>query len=84
MLITPRFHFVHHDVDSATANSNFGFVFSLWDRCFGTYTDPDTIPADHALGLGHEASYWRLLIGLPAAPAPPLPRARTERAAQAD
>lgn len=67
LFVTPRFHFVHHSANRAYADSNYGFVFSLWDRLFGTYTDPDTVDPATPLGLGYEVNYWRLLIGLPKA-----------------
>jgi sterol desaturase/sphingolipid hydroxylase (fatty acid hydroxylase superfamily) len=65
IFVTPRFHFVHHSAIARFANSNYGFVFSVWDRLFGTFTDPATIPPDDALGLGYEVSGWRLALGLP-------------------
>lgn len=65
-LVTPRFHFVHHNRRPEIANSNYGFIFSFWDRLFGTYTDPDTVPADAELGIDYEISNWRLLLGIPA------------------
>ena len=67
VLVTPRFHFVHHSATEHVANSNYGFVFSLWDRMFGTFTDPADVPSDDPLGLGYEVSGWRLMLGLPAA-----------------
>jgi sterol desaturase/sphingolipid hydroxylase (fatty acid hydroxylase superfamily) len=66
LLVTPRFHFVHHSATAERSNSNYGFIFSIWDRLFGTYTDPATVPADDPLGLDYQASPWRLLLGLPA------------------
>jgi hypothetical protein len=33
----PDAHLVHHSIDAAEANANFGAVLSLWDRLFGTY-----------------------------------------------
>jgi sterol desaturase/sphingolipid hydroxylase (fatty acid hydroxylase superfamily) len=68
MFITPRFHFVHHSSTPTRTNSNYGFVFSFWDRLFGTYADPDTVPADDPLGLDYEISNARLLLGLPPQP----------------
>jgi sterol desaturase/sphingolipid hydroxylase (fatty acid hydroxylase superfamily) len=64
-LVTPRFHFVHHSTNRSIANSNYGFIFSVWDRLFGTYTDPAVVPPDDSLGLGYEISSWRLVLGLP-------------------
>lgn len=66
LFVTPRFHFVHHSTTPRVANSNYGFVFSVWDRMFGTLTDPATVPPDDPLGLGYEISGWRLALGLPA------------------
>ena len=35
--ITPNLHHVHHHFQRPATNSNFGDVFSFWDRLFGTY-----------------------------------------------
>jgi sterol desaturase/sphingolipid hydroxylase (fatty acid hydroxylase superfamily) len=37
IIVTPDMHRVHHSVDPAEMNSNFGFNLSLWDRLMGTY-----------------------------------------------
>jgi sterol desaturase/sphingolipid hydroxylase (fatty acid hydroxylase superfamily) len=39
VLITPALHRRHHGRAVAQLGSNFGTVFSLWDRLFGTYGD---------------------------------------------
>lgn len=65
IFVTPRFHFVHHSTIRSFTNSNYGFIFSWWDRLFGTYTDPEAVPADDPLGLDYEKSNLRLLLGLP-------------------
>lgn len=36
IIITPRLHRVHHSVLRAEHDSNYGAVFSIWDRLFGT------------------------------------------------
>ena len=66
VLVTPRMHFVHHSRNVVFTNSNYGFVLSVWDRIFGTLTDPDLVPTDDELGIGYENSNWRLMLGLPA------------------
>lgn len=38
VIVTPDMHRVHHSVDRAEHDTNFGFNLSLWDRLFGTYT----------------------------------------------
>jgi len=43
LFVTPRFHHLHHGIASGFRNSNFGAHFTIWDRCFGTYLDPDRI-----------------------------------------
>jgi len=37
MIVTPDMHRVHHSIQSAETNSNFGFNLPWWDRLFGTY-----------------------------------------------
>jgi sterol desaturase/sphingolipid hydroxylase (fatty acid hydroxylase superfamily) len=36
---TPDMHRIHHSIEVAEGNSNYGVVLSLWDRLFGTYTE---------------------------------------------
>jgi alkylglycerol monooxygenase len=40
-LVTPRSHFVHHGTNGKYLDKNFGGVFGIWDRLFGTYQDLD-------------------------------------------
>ncbi len=65
LFVTPRFHFVHHSADMRFTNSNYGFIFSLWDRLFKTYTAPEQVAPDEPLGLDYENSNLRFLLGLP-------------------
>jgi sterol desaturase/sphingolipid hydroxylase (fatty acid hydroxylase superfamily) len=37
LFVTPPFHRVHHSAFQAETDSNYGDVFSFWDRVFGTY-----------------------------------------------
>jgi len=37
IVVTPDMHRVHHSIDRAETNSNFGFCLSWWDRILGTY-----------------------------------------------
>jgi sterol desaturase/sphingolipid hydroxylase (fatty acid hydroxylase superfamily) len=37
LLVTPDMHRVHHSVDRAEADTNYGFNLPWWDRLFGTY-----------------------------------------------
>ena len=38
-LVTPDVHRIHHSEDGREGNSNFGTIFSWWDRLFGTYLE---------------------------------------------
>ena len=37
MFVTPNMHSLHHSSDLLETDSNYGTVFTLWDRLFGTY-----------------------------------------------
>jgi sterol desaturase/sphingolipid hydroxylase (fatty acid hydroxylase superfamily) len=59
LIITPEYHRVHHAA-STHRGKNLGTTFSIWDRWFGTYVDPATVPADVALGLGEPVEARKL------------------------
>jgi sterol desaturase/sphingolipid hydroxylase (fatty acid hydroxylase superfamily) len=65
IIITPDYHRVHH----ATSHnrSNYGTTFSFWDRMFGTYRDPATVPLTEPLGMGEpidQKQLPRMMIGV--------------------
>lgn len=41
LIITPDMHHVHHHYTLPYTDSNFGNIFSVWDRLFGTYMELD-------------------------------------------
>jgi sterol desaturase/sphingolipid hydroxylase (fatty acid hydroxylase superfamily) len=46
---------------------NLGTTFSIWDRMFGTYVDPNTMPDSFPMGLGtpvEKERVPRLLLGV--------------------
>jgi len=59
VFITPQYHRVHHSANDL-CRSNYGTTFSLWDRMFGTYTDPRTVAAGTPLGLGEQVEAKRM------------------------
>jgi sterol desaturase/sphingolipid hydroxylase (fatty acid hydroxylase superfamily) len=63
IFVTPDFHHPHHS-QMGTQNKNFGNVFTLWDRLFGTYVDPSRIRDDFKYGLKEKPSLWRMMIGI--------------------
>lgn len=42
--ITPNLHRIHHSANPSEQNSNFGMLFPIWDRVFGTYRDAALLP----------------------------------------
>jgi sterol desaturase/sphingolipid hydroxylase (fatty acid hydroxylase superfamily) len=49
ILISPNMHKVHHHWKQPYTDSNYGGVFSIWDRLFGTYRELD--PKEIRYGL---------------------------------
>lgn len=41
VIVTPDMHHVHHHYMLPYTDSNYGNIFSIWDRLFGTYMDLD-------------------------------------------
>lgn len=65
LLVTPQSHHIHHSQDPAHYNSNFGVIFSVWDRLFGTFTSPhETDPKALRFGIAEKVPLARLTIGL--------------------
>jgi sterol desaturase/sphingolipid hydroxylase (fatty acid hydroxylase superfamily) len=64
VVMTPFLHRLHHNMDPAFFNKNFGTVLTLWDRLFGTYASSAAPAGRYGLsGIASEsvASYWNLL-----------------------
>jgi sterol desaturase/sphingolipid hydroxylase (fatty acid hydroxylase superfamily) len=51
VIITPRLHRLHHSPERPHHDSNYGELFSLWDRIFGTLT---TIEERNRVGLNDQ------------------------------
>ena len=78
LLMTPAVHRQHHAPDLPLVDRNFGTLFSIWDRAFGTYAAPAG-DAPRAYGLRKLAdARFQTFAGLLATPlrarrlAPPL------------
>lgn len=64
ILVTPRFHHLHHSADSHLHHGNYGSLFTLWDRLFRTYRDPDAYtPKRFGTGEPRRDPVW-LMIGV--------------------
>ena len=59
ILIVPKLHRLHHSARRDEHDSNYGCVFSLWDRAFGTIKE--AVPADIGLMSVNEQSFIELL-----------------------
>ena len=45
VLVTPQSHRIHHSIEPRHQDKNFGVIFTVWDRLFGTlYPDYDEYP----------------------------------------
>ena len=52
VIVTPDLHRTHHSIDMKEGNSNFGAIFTFWDRMFGTYIEhPNAGVPDLIMGL---------------------------------
>lgn len=53
LLVTPKVHKVHHSSNIGQTNSNYGTIFTVWDRIFGTFTKPSTLTEPINYGLAY-------------------------------
>ena len=62
LVITPSIHWVHHHVAQPDTDSNYGTIFSFWDRLFGSRSKTRRVP-EMSIGLDdlHDRSFWQLL-----------------------
>ena len=70
-IVTPDMHRIHHSIERAETNSNFGFNISVWDRLFGTYRREAKLDqASMPLGVGELRDPRRAagLVGMLALP----------------
>ena len=51
IVVTPQMHQVHHSIERAETNSNFGFNLPWWDRLFGTYRAKPAV-GERAMTIG--------------------------------
>lgn len=51
LFITPEIHRLHHSSNTQERNSNYGTIFSFWDRIFSSYTPPQSTGNDIEFGL---------------------------------
>ncbi|MEO1448402.1 MAG: sterol desaturase family protein, partial [Bacteroidota bacterium] len=69
IMVTPSHHRVHHARNEKYLDKNYGHVFIIWDRLFGTFTEEDEEP-DYGITTGFESAnpyraylwYWKDLF----------------------
>ena len=64
IIVTPRYHHIHHSDNPEYYNKNLAVLFPVWDHIFGTYLDADKVPRKLNFGIGEKVSAIRLVIGI--------------------
>lgn len=55
IFVTPTMHRIHHSIDRADQNSNYGFCLSIWDRLFASYHETAlSKSSDFPLGISKQ------------------------------
>ena len=67
LFITPNLHHVHHHFELPYTDCNYGDVFSIWDRLFGTYKEMKASEIKFGLDVyhGHSPANFLQLIKFP-------------------
>ncbi|MFT5212303.1 MAG: sterol desaturase/sphingolipid hydroxylase (fatty acid hydroxylase superfamily), partial [Flavobacterium sp.] len=60
VLVTPDMHKFHHHFEAPWTDSNFGNVFSIWDRIFGTLVYEDVEIVQYGLDVVDSEQYQNL------------------------
>ena len=64
LFITPNYHRIHH-LAKGLSQKNLGFVFTLWDRMFGTYVNPESIGKDFAIWTApRDRHLFSMIVGV--------------------
>ncbi|TWT31708.1 sterol desaturase family protein [Blastopirellula retiformator] len=78
LIVTPRFHQIHHSRIRVETNSNYSVLFSWWDRIFGTHQmRGEDKPVDYGLDQ-FDQPQWRTLWGMLRMPLEKLEREEME------
>ena len=51
VFVTPKLHKFHHHQEMPWTDTNYGNMFSIWDRLFGTFMDGDTTQIKYGLDI---------------------------------
>ena len=64
LIVTPRYHHIHHSDRPEHYMANLAALFTVWDRLFGTYVDPESVKGELSFGIGEEVPPLRLVLGV--------------------
>jgi sterol desaturase/sphingolipid hydroxylase (fatty acid hydroxylase superfamily) len=64
IIVTPRYHHIHHSENPEHYNNNLAVLFPVWDHFFGTYFDPEKVDRNLTFGIGESVSPVRLVVGI--------------------
>ncbi|HWV45428.1 MAG TPA: sterol desaturase family protein [Nitrospira sp.] len=64
LIVTPRYHHIHHSDKPVHYMANLGTLFTVWDRLFGTYVDPESVKGELSFGIGEKVPPLRLVLGV--------------------
>ena len=64
VVVTPRYHHIHHSDKPEHYMANLAALFTVWDRLFGTYVNPDEVKEPLSFGIGEKVPLVRLALGV--------------------
>jgi sterol desaturase/sphingolipid hydroxylase (fatty acid hydroxylase superfamily) len=64
LIVTPRYHHVHHSDQPEHYRANLAALFTAWDRVFGTYVNPGELRNELSFGIGERVPPVRLFLGV--------------------
>ena len=64
LIVTPRYHHIHHSSDSQHYSTNLASLLTAWDRLFGTYCNPERLDRELTFGLEERLHPVRLVLGI--------------------
>jgi sterol desaturase/sphingolipid hydroxylase (fatty acid hydroxylase superfamily) len=64
LIVTPRYHHVHHSDRPEHYMANLAALFTVWDRVFGTYVNPGELQRELSFGIGERVPPIRLFLGV--------------------
>jgi len=66
VMVLPQYHRIHHGVERKYNDSNFSFVWTIWDKIFGTQNKPSDVPTHFEIGImnSEKKNTFKYMLGL--------------------